>query len=476
MRGEEHGGIVLQGELAHQQENIVAGFRIEISGGFVGNDDLRFVEQCPRDDDALLLASGELVRHFIKLIQQIDLLQYFLNALANFRLIAPAGRIQYKLKIFAYAAIGQQVKILKNDTQLAAQVRNGAAIQLCQIKPGDFAFAGGQRQGSIQCFQQARLPASRLPDEIGELPTCDFQVHISQHQIILLVNIDLLELHNKILHKQSQSFKLAKNSDIFGIQSIFGMRHLIILFLCSFLMVPLLAQSTKLVVRAKAKDAKFIGSSVGGAMILVRNADTGEILAQGLTSGSTGNTNLIMSTPQERHTRLADERTAKFETELELTEPTFVTIEAHAPYTKPGNRVAASTQAWLIPGRDMVGDGVILEIPGFVVDILNPRTYQVLSIRDLDSGFLTVQANIVMMCGCAISDGGLWDGSKMKVRAIIKRDGQKLGEYPLLITETANLFEGRIPMTEPGNHEIIVYAFDPRTNNTGVAKVNFALN
>lgn len=254
------------------------------------------------------------------------------------------------------------------------------------------------------------------------------------------------------------------------------MRHIFILFLCSFLITPLFAQSTKLVVRAKAKDAKFIGSSVGGALILVKNSDTGEILAQGLTEGSTGNTDLIMSTPHGRHQRLTDERTAKFETELELTGPTFVTIEAHAPYTKPGNRVAASTQVWLIPGKDMDGDGVVLEIPGFIIDILNPRTHQFLSIRDLDSGFLTVQANIVMMCGCTISDGGLWDGSKMEVRAIIKRDEQKLGEYPLQITETANLFEGRIPLTEPGDHEVIVYAFDPRTNNTGVAKVNFILN
>jgi len=254
------------------------------------------------------------------------------------------------------------------------------------------------------------------------------------------------------------------------------MRHIFILFLCSFLITPLFAQSTKLVVRAKAKDAKFIGSSVGGALILVKNADTGEILAQGLTTGSTGNTGLIMSTPRERYTQLADERTAKFEIELDLAEPTFVTVEAHAPYTKRGSRTVASKQVWLIPGKDMDGDGVILEIPGFIIDILEPQTHRSLSMPDLDSGFLTVRANMVMMCGCTISDGGLWDGSKMEVRAIIKRDGQKLGQYPMQITDTANIFEGNIPLTEPGNHEIIIYAYDPRTKNTGVAKVNFILD
>jgi len=254
------------------------------------------------------------------------------------------------------------------------------------------------------------------------------------------------------------------------------MRHIFILFISSLLIASLSAQNTTLVVRAKAKDAKFIGSSMGGALILVRNADTGELLAQGLTTGSTGNTGLIMSTPHERYTQLADERTAKFETELDLTEPTFVTIEAHAPYTKRGSRVVASKQVWLIPGKDMDGDGVVLEIPGFIIDILEPQTHRSLSVPDLDSGFLTVRANMVMMCGCTISDGGLWDGSKIEVRAIIKRDEQKLGQYPMQITDTANIFEGRIPLTEPGSHEIIVYAYDPRTKNTGVAKVNFNLN
>ena len=43
---------------------------------------------------------------------------------------------------------------------------------------------------------------------------------------------------------------------------------------------------TDIVVRAKARDAKFIGSSIGGAFIRIREADTGKVLAEGLLYGS----------------------------------------------------------------------------------------------------------------------------------------------------------------------------------------------
>ena len=56
---------------------------------------------------------------------------------------------------------------------------------------------------------------------------------------------------------------------------------------------------TNVMIRAKAKDAKFIGTSVGGAKILVRDALTKELLAEGVTSGSTGNTEKIRMVEKE---------------------------------------------------------------------------------------------------------------------------------------------------------------------------------
>jgi len=36
-------------------------------------------------------------------------------------------------------------------------------------------------------------------------------------------------------------------------------------------------------VRVLGKDSKFVGSSMGGARVILRDAETGEMLAQGVT-------------------------------------------------------------------------------------------------------------------------------------------------------------------------------------------------
>src|SRR3984893_9431255 len=67
---------------------------------------------------------------------------------------------------------------------------------------------------------------------------------------------------------------------------------------------PLFAQSgakeTKVMIRAIARDAKVIGTHVGGARITVKDVSTGEILAQGMQQGGTGDTDLIMKKPRTR--------------------------------------------------------------------------------------------------------------------------------------------------------------------------------
>jgi hypothetical protein len=127
------------------------------------------------------------------------------------------------------------------------------------------------------------------------------------------------------------------------------------------------AVTTKLVIRAKSKDAKFIGTSMGGAKIVIKDSETGKVLAEGLTSGGTGNTQKIMIDPQTRFGRITDDRTAFYETSIDIDEPRLVTIEAVAPYGLKPNLITSTTQIWLIPGKDITGEGVIIEVPGFSV-------------------------------------------------------------------------------------------------------------
>lgn len=229
------------------------------------------------------------------------------------------------------------------------------------------------------------------------------------------------------------------------------------------------SQSTKLVVRAKAKDAKFIGTSMGGAMIVVRDTETGEILAQGVTEGSTGDTGRLMDTPRTREMMLSTPGAAKFETSLALQEPLMVTIQATAPYAQKQSHVVVSTQIWMIPGKDITGDGIIMEIPGFAVDVLQPQAHEYTGKEEI-----TVRANVVMMCGCPTSPGGLWDSSGYEIRALIKKEGEIIKTVPLGFTGKTSTYEGSFS-PEGSAYEIIVYAYDPETGNTGVDKTSVVI-
>lgn len=234
------------------------------------------------------------------------------------------------------------------------------------------------------------------------------------------------------------------------------------------------AVETKVMIRAKARDAKFIGSSLGGAYVIVRNKANQQILAEGKTTGSTGNTELIMKTPKTRAISIADEKTAGFMAKIDIEEPTFVSIEVVSPYNLKQAQATVTTELWLIPGKHILGDGIVLEIPGFIIDILKPRTHQYISLKDIKDKPFQFQANVVMMCGCVIDKGGVWNSEDMEVKGILKKDGKYLKEVKMSWIST-NLFEGSDFINTPGNYELILYAYDEKTGNTGIDKVNYVV-
>lgn len=252
------------------------------------------------------------------------------------------------------------------------------------------------------------------------------------------------------------------------------MKNTILYLALLFVSLNAFATETKLMVRARAKDAKFVGSSIGGAHVIVRNTLNGEILAEGHTTGSTGNTNLIMKSAHERYTQLSDDKTAGFLAVVDIEEPTLVRVEVLSPVHKKNARIQASTELWLIPGKDILGDGIVIEIPGFVVDILTPNTHQYIALESIPQSGLPIEAHIVMMCGCPIEAGGIWDSNLMEVKAMVKKEGQTVAEVPLK-NPAQNNFQGVVPVSEAGYYQITVYAFNPQTGNTGVDIVNYVV-
>lgn len=250
----------------------------------------------------------------------------------------------------------------------------------------------------------------------------------------------------------------------------------VVLFLAAlFMATATYAVPTKLVVRVKAKDAKFIGTGIGGALVLVKDHLTGELLAKGYTTGGSGSTDLIMKTPVVRGKSQVDAQTALFETSLDIKDPVLVDIEVLAPVNRRNAAVKGTTQLWLLPGKAIAGDGVVIELSGYILDILTPNTHQLIPFDSLKEQSLDFKVSLTMLCGCPISKGGVWNADDIEIKAILKKDGVAGTEFPLTKLTGNNLYDGKLKITAKGNYELLVYAYDPKTNNTGLDRINFVI-
>jgi len=136
---------------------------------------------------------------------------------------------------------------------------------------------------------------------------------------------------------------------------------------------------TKVRVRVVSRDAKIVGTHVGGALVTITDLETAKILARGTQLGGTGDTNLIIKESRVRDGKVFDtEGAAYFETVLMLEKPTRVEISAEGPLNFPQSIQRSSKTLWLVPGTDFVGEGIVLELHGFILEIQKPELASVI--------------------------------------------------------------------------------------------------
>lgn len=232
------------------------------------------------------------------------------------------------------------------------------------------------------------------------------------------------------------------------------------------LTLPLAAEETQIMVRAKAVDSKFIGSSVGGIKVVIEDAETNEILDQGWITGSTGDTPTIMENPIQRGQLLADEKTAGYLATVDLSSPRLLRFKLIGPYAYRQSLQEATVTSWVVPGKHILGDGIVLNMPGFIVDAWN---------QVLEGGDVTIITKAALFCGCPIKEDGLWQAGDYEVTAIIMQDDKKISEVTLDFTGPVGMFSGKTTISEPGHYKAIVYVFDPKTGNVGVDRTMFEI-
>lgn len=226
---------------------------------------------------------------------------------------------------------------------------------------------------------------------------------------------------------------------------------------------------TTVTVRVVSNDAKLVGSGVGGARVTIRDDETGELLARGVHEGSTGDTERILA-PRERGAAVfSTEGAAGFQTVLHLTAPRRVEIEALGPLGTPHARQRATRTVLLVPGEDLLGDGVVLTLYGFTVELMEPAEGRL----EVSPGErVPVRARVTMLCGCPTEPGGRWDADRISVRAQWVVDGTVVSEAPLSFAGATSEYAATLEVpSATGPVALRVLATDPERANAGMVEV-----
>ncbi len=224
------------------------------------------------------------------------------------------------------------------------------------------------------------------------------------------------------------------------------------------------AQTTRVNVRVVSHDAKIIGDGVGGARVVVRDPSTGRVLAEGIQRGGTGDTESIVREPHARGQAVYEAPgAAVFMAEFELDAPTVLEFIGEGPLGYEHAMQRAVKRMLVVPGEDILGDGVLLELHGFIVELIEPQT-------PAAGETVTVTARVRLLCGCPHTPGGLWDAERISVKARLYEGTRVIREAILEYAGEPNMFTGAISLQDAGpDARLVVLANDADRANFGMS-------
>jgi hypothetical protein len=232
------------------------------------------------------------------------------------------------------------------------------------------------------------------------------------------------------------------------------------------------AQPTVLDVTVKAHDAKFIGSAVGGLKITIRDFFTEKLLAAGNIEGETGDTEVIMESPVTRGKILSSGKdTARFRCSFDINEPVKLLVEVTGPMAAGLDIHKETKTTWLIPGRDITGDGILFELYGLIIHAYSPKPHGFY----LPGQKIVKGVHVTPMCGCPVRpDFKLWNADTYQVTASVFYKDKKVAQIPLRYADRISHFRGEFTPEETGSYKVIITGSDKR-NNQGVAITGFVV-
>ena len=142
--------------------------RIEVAGRLVRKQERGVVDEGAGDREPLLLAAGELVGEVLGLVCEADQAQRVRDLGADLR-ARSADHLQRVGDVVVDVAVGEQLEVLEDGADAAAQLRDPGAAERRDVPAGDQDLALGRLELVDQQLDQGRLAAAGRADEEDEL-------------------------------------------------------------------------------------------------------------------------------------------------------------------------------------------------------------------------------------------------------------------------------------------------------------------
>ncbi len=231
---------------------------------------------------------------------------------------------------------------------------------------------------------------------------------------------------------------------------------------------------TTILVRVVANGSMVLGKDVGGARVTITDVATKQILATGIQQGEAGDQNQIMRTPRlMEEPRYSSRPAAAFTTTLDVLQPTLVEVTAEGPLAYPASSQRASTTVWLIPGQDMINDGIVLHLYGYIVQIEQPQSGTPLIAKD----DVILRASVRTLSGALVRPHGDWDSRKIRIYGELMIGDRVLEQLQMFYSGERATFEAPffvpLPNDAPDGIVLRVIAADSAGGNFGMSQAKY---
>jgi hypothetical protein len=234
---------------------------------------------------------------------------------------------------------------------------------------------------------------------------------------------------------------------------------------------------TKILVRVVAHGAMVLGREVGGARVTITDLATKQVLASGIQEGEAGDQNQIMRTPHLMEEPVYSARpAAAFTTTLALQRPTLVEVAAEGPLAYPESMRRTAMTVKLIPGQDLSGDGIVLPLNGYIVQIEHPKAGEPLNAKD----DVNLKASVRTLSGTLVRPHGDWDSRRIRIYGELLIGNRIIERLQLFYAHDTGTFDAPffVPLDKeaPDGITLRVVAADTAAGNFSLGEAHYPVH